>query len=78
MDKIMNMSEALLSFVAQYAEDNGLNNSEVLSSMAHTYVIYGFAVKLDKNSLQSMRDDLVKCVTASADHMLEVSSEQEA
>lgn len=78
MDKIMNMSEALLSFVAQYAEDNGLNNSEVLSSMAHTYVIYGFAVKLDKNSLQSMRDDLVKFVTASADHMLEVSSEQEA
>lgn len=78
MDKIMNMSDALLSFVAQYAEDNGLNNSEVLSSMSHTYVIYGFAVKKDENSLQSMRDDLVKCVTASADHMVEVSSEQEA
>ena len=78
MDKIMNMSDALLSFVAQYAEDNGLNNSEVLSSMAHTYVIYGFAVKLDEHSPQSMRDYLVKCVTASADHMIEVSSEQEA
>ena len=78
MDKIMNMSEALLSFVAQYAEDNGLNNSEVLSSMAHTYVIYGFAVRKDDHSLQSMRDDLVKFVTASADHMIEVSSEQEA
>lgn len=78
MSKIMNMSEALLSFVVQYAEDNGLNNSEVLSSMAHTYVIYGFAVKLDEHSLQSMRDDLVKCVAAFADHMVEVSSEQEA
>ena len=78
MDKIMNMSDALLSFVAQYAEDNGLNNSEVLSSISHTYVIYGFAVKKDEHSLQSMRDDLVKCVTASADHMVEVSSEQEA
>lgn len=78
MEKIMDMSAALLDFVSNYADDNGVSSAEALASLAHTYVIYGFAVKKDDTTNAEMKEFLVGYATLSADHMMEMKTDEKA
>ncbi len=78
MEKIQNMSEALLNFAAEYAATHGVDNNEVLNSLAHTYSIYGFAVKKDDVDGKVLKADLIGCLSASCDRLIEVNDDQKA
>ena len=78
MEKIMDMSAAMLDFVSNYADDNGVSSAEALASLAHTYVIYGFAVKKDDTSGEVLKAAMVDCLVASADHMMEMKTDEKA
>jgi hypothetical protein len=76
MDDVQKMTKALLDYAEAYVAKNGLESGDAITSLAHAYVIYGFAVKKDEASDQSMRDALIGFVTLSADHMMEATSEE--
>ena len=76
MDKVQGMAAAMLDFAAEYAAKHDLSNNETMNALAHTYVIYGFAVKKDDTSGEVMKAALVDCLVASADHMIEVHNEK--
>ena len=77
MEKIRGLAAATLDFVTEYAHTNGMNNTEIMNALAHIYVIYGFAVKLEGSSDEGLKTALVDCVVASVDHMIEVSADAE-
>lgn len=70
MDDKQKMTKALLDFAEAYAAEKGLDTADVLTALAHSYVIYGFSVKKDDTSHDTMRDALIGFVTSSADHMI--------
>ena len=70
MDDKQKMTKALLEFAEAYAAENGLDTADVLTALAHSYVIYGFSVKKDDTSDEKMREALIGFVTSSADHMI--------
>lgn len=76
MNDVQKMTKALLDCAEAYATENGLESGDAMTSLAHAYVIYGFAVKKDEASDQDMRDALIGFVTMSADHMMEATSEE--
>lgn len=76
MEKVQGLAEAITRFVVGYCEENNLGNQEAMNAMAHAYVIFGFVVKKDDASDDVMRDALIGCVTASADHMMQVRNEE--
>jgi len=70
MNDNQEMTKALLDFVGTYAEQKGLSSADILTALAHGYVIYGFSVKQDNTSYDTMRDALISFVTNAADHMI--------
>lgn len=78
MEKIKGLSAATLDFVTGYAHEHGMTNTEIVNALAHTYVIYGFAVKLEDSSDETMKTALVGCVVAAADHMMTMDRNEEA
>lgn len=77
MEKIQGMAAAMLDFAAEYAAKHEIDNHETMSALAHTYVIYGFIVKKDDADQQVLKAAMIECVTASVDHMIEVSADAE-
>ena len=77
MEKIQGMAAAMLDFAAEYAAKHEIDNNETITALAHTYVIYGFAVKLEGSSDEELKAAMIECVTASADHMMEMSADAE-
>ena len=78
MEKIQNMSEALLNFAVEYAAAHNVENNDVLNSLAHTYSIYGFSVKRDDVDGEVLKAGLIGCLAASCDHLIEVNDDEEA
>lgn len=70
MNDVQDMTKALLDFAEAYAAKNGLETADVMTALAHSYVIYGFSVKQDDTSDEKMREALIGFVTSSADHMI--------
>jgi hypothetical protein len=70
------MVKALLDYVETYAEENGLESADVMTALAHSYVIYGFSVRKEDVSYDTMRDAMIGFVTASTDHMVEAMNEK--
>lgn len=70
MNDTQGMTKAVLEFAEAYATKNGLESADVLTALAHSYVIYGFSVKKDDTSDEKMREALIGFVTSSADHMI--------
>lgn len=64
------MTKVILDFAEAYAAENSLESADVLTALAHGYVIYGFSVKKDDTSDEKMREALIGFVTSSADHMI--------
>jgi len=77
MEKTRGLAEAMLDFAAEYAAKHELDNNETMSALAHTYVIYGFAVKKDDADPQVFKTAMIECVTASLDRMMEVKADAE-
>ena len=76
MNDAQGMTKALLDYADAYAKEKDLESADVLTALAHGYVIYGFSVKKDDTSGDKMREALIGFVTASADHMMEAISEE--
>ena len=71
MDKINGLTNALAEFVTDYAEDNGLDFSDVVNALGSIYVTYGFTVKGSKISNEELSKSLVEFVSASCAFMVE-------
>lgn len=78
MEKVQGLAAATLTFVTDYAHENGITNQEIMNALAHIYVIYGFTVKLDDSSDEQMKAALIEAVTASADHMMTMDRNEKA
>lgn len=78
MEKIQSLAAATLNFVTDYAHENGMTNQQVMNALAHIYVIYGFTVKLEDSSDETMKTALVGCVVAAADHMMTMDRNEKA
>lgn len=76
MNDTRGMTKALLDFAEAYAAEKGLETPDVLTALAHGYVIYGFSVKKDDTSDEKMREALIGFVTSSADHMIGAINEE--
>ena len=77
MEKVQEMVAAMCEAATTYGAEHGLTINEVMNALAHTYVIYGFAVKKDDADQQVFKDALVECVSVSCDHMMEVNTDAE-
>lgn len=76
MEKVQGLAAAILTLVTEHAHTNGLNNNEVMNALAHSYVIYGFTVKIEGGSNEALKEALVGCVAASCDHMAAAHNEK--
>lgn len=77
MDKVQAMVAAMCEAAATYGAEHGMENGDVMSALAHTYVIYGFAVRKKDADPQVVSAALVECVSKSCDHMMEVKDNAE-
>ena len=77
MEKIQEMVSAISEAAAVYADEHGIENNDVMTALAHVYVICGFALKKNDVDQHVLKDALVGCVSESCDHMIEVSANAE-
>ncbi len=74
MDKVQAMVAAMCEAAAKYGAEHGMENGDAVTALAHTYVIYGFAVRKKDADQQVVSAALVECVSKSCDHMMEVNA----
>ena len=77
MDKVQAMVAAMCEAATAYSAEHDVENVDVMSALAHTYVIYGFAVRKKDADPQVVSAALVECVSKSCDHMMEVKDNAE-
>ena len=65
MEKTNGLTNAISEFVTEYADTNDMTFNEVMNALAHTYVIYGFALKAPNVTDDTMEESLVTCVKQS-------------
>lgn len=78
MEKVQGLAAATLTFVTDYAVEHGLTSQEIMTALAHVYVIYGFTVKTNDSSAEEMKSAMIAAVSASADHMMTVERNEKA
>jgi hypothetical protein len=77
MDKVQAMVAVMCEAATAYGAENGMENADIVTALAHTYVIYGFAVRKKDADQQVVSAALVECVSKSCDHMMEVKANAE-
>jgi hypothetical protein len=78
MDKINGLTNALAEFVTEYADTHEMTFNDVMNALAHTFVIYGFALKAENVTDDTMEESLVYCVEQSIGFLRGMRDAQEA